>query len=183
MTLRLHRAIATILVVLACAACGGAPGASSAPKAATFDEFGTAYCAAWDELFTAIGNPDTGSVSPLRAEFEKAIAAGDAAGTERLAATIHGRLEAGRAHAVVASGWPSAGPMLAQLDRVFLAFEAWIPARRAELANPPGAITAQAAFEKAGGVEAWHAMFEAARTMQRPANAGDRRCPTVPVGY
>ena len=178
------RAISMLLVVLATVACGGgAQGASPQPKAATFDEFGTAYCAAWDELFTAIGNPDTGSVSALRAEFEKAVTAGDTVSAERLAATITGRLEAGRAHVAVASGWQSAGPMLAQLDRVFLAFEAMVAAKRAEVTNDPGALTAQAAFEKAGGVEAWRAMFEAGRTMQRPANAGDRRCPTVPLGY
>ena len=177
---RTLRAVALAVVVLATAACGGGvPSASPSPKAATFDEFGTAYCAAWHELFAAIGNPDTGSASALRSEFEEAVKAGDAAGVERLARTITGHLEAGRGHIVVASGWQSAGPMLAQLDRVFLAFEAMVAARRS---GADGQAT-QAAFEQAGGLEAWRAMFEAGRTLQRPANAGDRRCPTVPVGY
>ena len=96
-----------LLVSLAVAACARpTPAVSAVPKASTFDEFGAAYCAAWDELFTAIGNPDTGSKSAL-------------------------------------SG----------------------------------------AFEKAGGVAAWQAVFEAARTIVRPADAGSRQCPTVPVGY
>ena len=60
MTRTVRLIIASLLVSLAAAACGPrTPAAGSPPKAATFDEFGTAYCAAWDELFTAIGNPDT----------------------------------------------------------------------------------------------------------------------------
>jgi hypothetical protein len=169
--------IASLLVSLAAAACGtGTPAASGPPKAATFDEFGTAYCAAWDELFTAIGNPDTGSKSALNAEFEKAVTAGDAANAERLARTINAHLATGRGHVAVASGWPSAGPMLAEMDRFFLAFVAMTDARRMG-ADP------QAAFEKAGGVVAWQAMFEAGRTVVRPTDAGSRQCPTVPVGY
>ena len=177
MTRSICRIVALLLVSLAAAACATAtPAASSAPKAATFDEFGTAYCAAWDELFTAIGNPDTGSKSALSGAFEKAVTAGDVANAERLAGMINAHLATGRGHLAVASGWPSAGPMLAQMDRVFLAFGAMTEARRSG-ADP------QAAFEKAGGVVAWQAMFEAARTIVRPADAGSRQCPTVPVGY
>ena len=171
-----HKALLLISTLLVAACGAGAQGASSPPKAATFDEFGMAYCAAWDELFTAIGNPDTGSVSALRGEFEKAVTDGDAAGAERLARTITSHLETGRGHIVVASGWPSAGPMLAQLDRVLVAFETMTAAKRS-------GADAQAAFEKAGGLEAWYAVFDAAKTLQRPTDAGDRKCPTVPVSY
>jgi hypothetical protein len=182
MTLHPIRALSVALIVVACVACGGAQSASPPPKAATFDEFGAAYCAAWDELFTAVGNPDTGSHSRLSSEFGKAADVGDIASTERLAAMIVGHLESGRGHVAVASGWPSAGPMMAQLDRVFLAYEAMIAARRAGVSHAPGEMNPQAAFEEADGVEAWQAMFPGF-PIQRPAGVGDRQCPTVPVGY
>lgn len=177
MTRTARLTIALFLVSLAAAACGPTtPAASGPPKAATFDEFGAAYCAAWDELFTAIGNPDTGSKSALYAEFEKAATAGDAANTERLARMVNAHLSTGRGHVAVATGWSSARPMLAEMDRLFVAFATMTDARRS-------GTDAQAAFEKAGGVVAWQALFEAARTIDRPADAGSRQCPTVPVGY
>ena len=71
---------------------------------------------------------------------------------------------------------------MAHLDRVFVAFEAMVAAKRAGANHVPDAPEPQAAFESAGGVEAWFAMFEAARAMERPAGVGERRCPTVPVG-
>ena len=74
--------------------------------------------------------------------------------------------------------------MMAQLDRVFLAYEAMINARRAGVAQAPGATSPQAAFEQAGGVEAWHTMFPGnGARIERPAGVGDRHCPNVPVGY
>jgi hypothetical protein len=177
MTRTVRRIVVMLLVSLVVAACATpTPAVSAVPKASTFDEFGAAYCAAWDELFTAIGNPDTGSTSALSGAFEKAVTAGDAASAERLAGMINAHLTTGRGHLVVASGWPSAGPTLAQMDRVFLAFAVMVEARRSG-ADP------QAAFEKAGGVVAWQALFEAARTIVRPPDAGSRQCPTVPVGY
>ena len=177
MTRNARLLIASLLVALAAAACGpGTPAASAPPRAATFDEFGTAYCAAWDELFTAIGNPDTGSDSAMHAAFEKAVTAGDGANVERLARTINAHLATGRGHLVVASGWSSAGPLLSQMDRVFVAFAAMTEARRS-------GADAQTAFESAGGVVAWQAMLEAGRTFVRPADAGSRQCPTVPVSY
>jgi hypothetical protein len=41
----------------------------------------------------------------------------------------------------------------------------------------------QAAFEQAGGLEAWRAMFEAGRQMERPAGRTEKRCPPVPLSY
>jgi hypothetical protein len=69
--------------------------------------------------------------------------------------------------------------MTAQLDRLFVAFEAMTDAVRASSNTNAG----QAAFEKAGGVEAWTALFQAFGEMDRPAGLGPMQCPNVPVGY
>jgi hypothetical protein len=150
--------------------------------AASFEEYAVAFCSAFDSMFRAVGNPDTGSGSVLSKSLDDAVAAGDVASAERLAGTITSELEAGRQHVAVAGGWEPARPMMAQLDRVFVAFEAMIAAKRAAAAHAPNAVVPQTAFEQAGGAEAWFAMFEALRTMERPAGAAAHQCPTVPVG-
>ena len=73
---------------------------------------------------------------------------------------------------------------MSQLDRVFLAFEAMIDAKR-DAAGNPAALDPQAAFEEAGGLTAWQAMFEAARAMQtsRPANLRPHECEGVPISF
>ena len=173
----LQRAIATLLVALACAACGGG-GATPAPPM-TFDAYGTAFCGAWDALFTAVGNPDTGSGSVLSKSLDDAVTARDAASADRIAATITTKLELARQQAAVAARWPSAATMLGHFDRVVVAYEAMIAAKREAAksaeANP------QAAFEQAGGLEAWTAMFETYRTVARPSGASTAQCPTVPI--
>ena len=175
-------AIALILVVAAgCGAPSGSPSPSNAPVAASFEEYSVAFCSAWDSMFKAIGNPDTGSDSVLSKSLEDAVAAGDVATAERLAATITTELEAGRRQVAIAAGWQPAAPMMTQLDRVFVAFEAMIAAKRAAAAHDPNAVDPQAAFEGAGGAEAWFAMFDAAKAMQRPAGANDAQCATVPI--
>jgi hypothetical protein len=94
---------------------------------------------------------------------------------ERVAAEITSRLEVGRQQASIAARWPSAGPMMAEFDRLLVAFEKMVAAKRAGAGNP------QAAFEEAGGVTAWTAMFEAGRAVIRPSGATVKQCPTVPV--
>lgn len=178
------RIISLVLIVLATTACGSGSGTASpsAARATTFAEYGTAFCDAFDALFVAIGNPDTADYSTLHKSLDAAVAAGDTATAESVARTMTARLESGRQRVAFAAGWPPAAPMMAQLDRVFVAFEAMIAAKRASV-GAPDAAAAQAAFEKAGGVEAWFAMLQEARKIQRPADAGDGRCPTVPVSY
>jgi len=147
---------------------------------AAYQAYGAAFCSAFDELFTAYGNPDTGSQSDLFNAFEAAIEAGDAASIDRSASQVKAHLRAGRAHAAAAAAaWQPAGPMTAQLDRLFVAFEAMTDAVRASSNTNAG----QAAFEKAGGVEAWTALFQAFGEMDRPAGLGPMQCPNVPVGY
>jgi hypothetical protein len=180
MTLHPIRALSVALIVLASAACsGGSPSASASPSptaATTFGEFGVAYCEAWDALFIAVGNPDTGSGSQLSKALDDAIVARDAATADRVAATMTAQLEAGRRQLAIAAGWKPAAPMLAQFDRFFVAYEAMIATKR-QGGDP------QKAFEKAGGVDAWHALFEVGRQMQRPPDASPGHCATVPVSY
>jgi hypothetical protein len=179
---RLLRAAAALLIVLTAVACGPAAGSPSAtPHATTFTEFTAAYCASWDALFKAVGNPDTGSGSILSKSPDQAVAAHDAATAERIAADIRNQLETGRQQASMAAEWPSARPMMVQMDRLFVAFEMMTAAKRAAAGNPARPVDAQAAFEQAGGVEAWTAMFEAGRGLARPSGAPAQSCPSVPV--
>jgi hypothetical protein len=59
--------------------------------------------------------------STLHKSLDAAVVAGDAATAESVARTITARLEAGRQQIAYAAGWQPASPMMAQLDRVFLA--------------------------------------------------------------
>ena len=73
------RAISLALVTLVVGACGSAAmTASPRPlRAASFDEYAVAFCSAFDSMFRAIGNPDTGEDSPMSADLDAAIEAGD----------------------------------------------------------------------------------------------------------
>ncbi len=181
---RVIRIIGLSLAILASSACSSVPAtpSASAAHATTFAEYGSAFCAAFDAMFVAIGNPDTADYSTLHRSLDAAVNAGDAATAETIASTMTARLEAGRQQIAFAAGWRPAAPTMAQLDRLFLAFEAMIATKRSSV-GAPDAQAAQAAFEKAGGVEAWFGTLEEARKIQRPPNAGDGRCPTVPVSY
>lgn len=175
-------AVATVLALLVAGCGSSAPSATPLPRAASFEQYAVAACAAWDSLFRAVGNPDTASGSVLSKSLDDAVTARDAAMAERLAPTIITELETGRQQAAVAGGWQPAGPTMAQMDRVFLAFEAMIQAKRAAARDGPGGLAPQTAFEQAGGVEAWQAMFEAYRTIPRPSGAAQQQCGNLPVG-
>ena len=73
---------------------------------------------------------------------------------------------------------------MAEIDRLFLAFEAMIEATRQNAGNPDRSDP-QEAFEAAGGVEAWTGMFQAARAMQgaRPANLPPQECEGIPMSW
>jgi hypothetical protein len=169
------------LIVLVGAACGGGtPDATARPAAGSDAEYAVAACTAWDALFRAVGNPDTGSGSDLSRALDEAVAAGDVASADRLAKDIARELEVGREHVAVARGWPPRTPVMVHFDRVFTAFEAMIAAKRAAAGHEPGAIDPQAAFEDAGGIEAWFAMLEALRATAS-TDATAEQCPNVPV--
>lgn len=187
------RVLALVLTIALAglSACSSAPGApSAAAGAASYTEFHDAFCAAFDDMFRAIGNPDTGSDSELITRLEQAIAAGDAATVDKVAAEIRAALESGREHARVALAWAPASAAAAPADKLFVAFEKLVDARRTAAAQGAAASeqAGQAAFEAAGGVEAWGAMLGAlqepatmaAIASARPAGA-DPQCPTVPI--
>jgi hypothetical protein len=170
------------LLVLAVAACSAPAASSLAP--ATFQEFATHACDAFSAMFRAVGNPDAGTDSELTKALDEAIRRGDAAEADRLAQAIMTELESGRRAASLAAAWPPGFAAMSQLDRVLLAFEAMIDAKRNAAGNP-AALDPQAAFEEAGGLTAWQAMFEAARAMQtsRPANLPPHECEGVPISF
>lgn len=187
------RVVALVLAVAlgGLSACSSAPGAPSAVAGATsYTEFHDEFCAAFDDMFRAIGNPDTGSDSELMARFEQAVAAGDVATVDKVAAEITAALGSGREHARVALSWAPASAAAAPVDQLFVAFQKLVDARRSAAAQGAAASeqAGQAAFEQAGGVEAWGAMLgalqdpatRAAIDSARPVGA-DPQCPTVPI--
>ena len=171
------------LTVLATAACGGGPSSPSArPVATSWQEFTVGYCAAWDALFRAVGNPDTGSGSDLSRSLDKAVESSDAQSADRLATEMIRELKAGREHVAFAAGYASRAPMMAHFDRLFAAYEAHTEAKRAGARREPNAVDPQTALEQAGGLVAWVAMFETARGIERTPAEPEHHCANVPVG-
>jgi hypothetical protein len=177
------RIVLVVLTVVAGAACGTGRPSATVPSAATsYDEYAVASCAAWDALFRAVGNPDTASGSDLSRALDQAVAAGDAASAERVAADIVKELRVGREQVAIAGGWQPRAAVMVQLDRVFAAFEAMIAAKLAVARQEPNAVDPQSAFEQAGGVEAYFAWIEALRATGAGASgATAKQCPNVPV--
>jgi hypothetical protein len=178
--MRVQRRLA--ILVLSLAACSAPAASSLAP--ATFEEFAANACYAFGAMFRAVGNPDAGTDSELSKALDEAVQRGDPAEAGRLADAITVELERGRQSASRAAAWPPGFAAMNELDRVLLAFEAMIDAKRQAVGNPD-APDPQAAFEAAGGITAWQAMFEAARAMQsaRPANLPPHECEGVPISW
>jgi hypothetical protein len=149
----------------------------------SFEEYAVEFCSAWDALFRAVGNPDSGVGSELSDALDAAVEARDELAAERLAAEITAELESGRQFAAAAGGWAPARPMMAEMDRVFLAFHAMTAAKAAVAAEAPNAIDPQIALQQAGGIEAWTAMLMAAQEMAlaRPADQVSEPCANVPI--
>ena len=181
-----------IAALLAAAIAGCAAGAPSPvptpvptptplPGATSFAEYGVSFCSAWEALFRAVGNPDTAEGSVLSKALDAAVASHDGKAADRLAAEITTELESGRRDVARGGGWPPATPMMKQLDRVFVAFEAMTAAKRAAANQVPGAVDPQVALEQAGGLEAWTAMFEAYATIGAARPAKVEGCANVPI--
>ena len=185
----LRRAALTLIAAVAAACSTGAPSQAPSPTASptpiaaatSFDEYAVGFCAAFESLFRAVGNPDTAEGSELSKGLDAAVVAHDGTVAARLAAEISDELEAGRRHVVFASGWSPAKPVMVELDRVLVAFEAMTAAKAAAAAQTPGAVDPQVAFEQAGGLEAWTAMFEAYRAIGDARPTGVQPCTKVPV--
>ena len=180
--MRRHPDARIMVVVLFVAACGttSAPNTTPPPKVASYEEYAVAACAAWDELFRAVGNPDTASGSDLSKALDAAVERSDAAMAERVAADILEALSAGRGHVAIAAGWEPRAPVMVHLDRVFVSFEAMVKAKVALAKHDANAMEPQAAFEQAGGVDAWFAMIDAMRAAGG-GQASEQQCPNVPV--
>lgn len=182
-------AVVVASLTLAFAGCGGGT-ASPAPKpaAATFGEFRTGYCSAWESIFLAVGNPDTGSGSELSDALDKAIADGNPVTVELAARQIRDELDTGRRHVAFAAGWEPAAAPMAKMDHLFLAFEAMVETSRAAASEGPVVARkkAQAAFEAAGAIEAWTAILTpeswTAVNAARPSGVPSRNCGDLPIG-
>lgn len=170
------------IVIAASAAACGATGASPSPAGATtFDEYATASCSAWGTLFRVVGNPDTAGWTDGVRQLQAAADARDEATATRLQGEINTELEAARQQIASAGGWAPATRPMAEMDRFFVATETWITAYVAVAKGVPGAPDPQAAFEAAGGVDSWRAMFEAYADVApyRPATVA--QCPDAPI--
>jgi hypothetical protein len=175
---------APIALLIAAAITVGTCGASSptpVPAARTFDEYAVAFCSAWAAMFRGVGNPDTAEGSALSDALDDAMAVGDRLQAERLATQITDELESARRDAAFAGGWPPATPMMIQMDRVLVGFEAMTDAKVAKARGDPNAIEPQAALEASGGIQAWGAMFEAYRAIGADRPADVQPCPGLPV--
>jgi 5'-nucleotidase len=94
--------------------------------------------------------------------MDAAITTGDMATVDRLAAEITKELEAGRRDVAAAARWAPAAPVMAELDRVFVGYEARIEAKRAAANRGEGAIAdkfGQEAFERSGAIDARFALI------------------------
>lgn len=179
------------LIVAATAACGtGAPGLAASPTAGrteppaatSFAEYAVGFCAAFDAMFRAVGNPDTGEGSTLSKALDAAVAARDGSTADGLAAQITTELEEGRRQVAYGRGWAPAEAIMSQLDRVFVAFGAMTAAKAATARGEASAVDPQVAFEAGGGVEAWSAMLAAWPGLAAERPAGVQPCANVPIG-
>jgi len=157
-----------------------APPAPSTPAAASHDQFVAAACAAFDELDAAIGNLDANTGSALSKALDSAVSSGDVATANRLADESIARLEAGRRQLAVAGGWEPGRAMATASDRFFLVSEVLVNAKK-DGAATRDIQSGEAAFEKAGGMEAWHGMLTAAGAIKLPPGSSPKPCPNVAV--
>jgi hypothetical protein len=178
---RLTAMVVSLMVVASTAACGGSATSPPPSVATTFNEYATAFCSAWGTLFRVVGNPDTANWTAGVRQLQAAAEAGDGATAAELQGPINTELEGAREQIAYAAGWPPAARPMAEMDRFFVATETWITAYVDVAKGVPGAPDPQAAFEAAGGVEAWRAMFEAYADVApyRPASVAG--CPDAPI--
>lgn len=181
--MRFHWLPVLVFAVAACAPSSGSspPAGSSLP--ATFDDFATRACDAFEAMFRAVGNPDTGTPSELSAALDEAVLRGDPAEANRLAEAILTELEQGRQAATAAAAWPQGALAMSAMNDLLIAYEAYIRAKQEQSAG--NAADPQAALEAAGGLEAWEAMMRAAIAIieARPANAPPHECDGIPMSW
>ena len=180
---RLSGIVLAVVVAAAATGCSAAvPSPSpSPPGATTFEEYATGFCSAWGTLFRVVGNPDTASWTDNVRKLQAAAVARDDPTAAGLQGKINTELEAGRQQIAYAAAWPPAVRPMAELDRIFVAFEKWTAAYVDVAKGVPNAPDPQAVFEAAGGVDAWRAMFAVYADIapHRPATVA--QCPDAPI--
>ena len=172
------------IVVLAVAACSPTAGSSESPSArpATYEEFATSACDAFESMFRAVGNPDTGAGSELSKGLDEAVTRGDVAAANRAAEAIIGELKQGQQAASAASAWAPGAAAMSELNDVLVAYESYVNAKKDQAT---GSMTdPQSAFEDAGGVTSWEAMLTAAAAViaARP-DVPPVACDGIPMGW
>jgi hypothetical protein len=120
-------------------------GAASSPAART-PLLVDAICTAVDELFTAVGNPDTGEASLLSRDLEDAIVAGDATLIDTTTTAILAHLEASRSAAARAASYPPAAAGLSAFDEFLTIVAEGVVAKRD--AAPDGLEASRAAAQR-----------------------------------
>lgn len=178
---RLAGTVLAIGIAASAGACGASAPSTSPAVATSFDEYATAFCSAWGTLFRVMGNPEAAAWTDAVLQLQAAAEAGDDATAAKLKGAINTELEAARLQIAFAAGWPPAARTMAEMDRLFVAEEAWITAYANIAKGVPGAPDAQAAFEASGGLDAWQAMFEAYADMTPHRPASVSQCPGVPI--
>ena len=172
-----------VVAILAFAACFSTRAAPSL-RLATFEEFATDACDAFEAMFRAVGNPDAGTDSELSKALDEAVQRGDPAEAGRLAEAITVELESGRTVGVTSSGL-AAGlrddePARSRPPGIRGADRREAPGRGEFLwTGPSGGV------RSGRWLDAWGAMFEAARAIQtaRPANLPPHECEGVPISF
>ncbi|MDP2350752.1 MAG: hypothetical protein Q8M74_06300 [Chloroflexota bacterium] len=178
---RLAGTVLALVIAASAAACGASAPSPSPAGATSFDEYATAFCSAWGTLFRVVGNPETASWTDAVQELQAAADAGDDATAAGLQGAINAELEAARLQIAYAAAWPPAARAMAEMDRFFIAQETWILAYVDIAKGVPDAPDAQAAFEAAGGLAAWQAMFAAYADIAPHRPASVDQCPGVPI--
>jgi hypothetical protein len=181
---RLAGTVLAIVIAASAAACGASEPSPtpSASGAASFDEYATAFCSAWATMFRVVGNPESATWTDAVHDLQAAAEAGDDASAASLQGTINTELEVARGQIAFAAAWPPAARMMAEMDRLFVAEQTWITAYVNIAKGVPDAPDAQAAFESAGGLEAWQAMFHAHAELNPHRPASVSQCPGLPIG-
>ena len=178
-----HAGLCALLTLIA--ACGPAatPSSPGPPGAQSYREYAAAACIALQALWNGYGNPDTAGLSPLMRAFEDAVKQGDAVAAGSRADAVLAELERGRASAAIAAGWPDGTQSMVQMDRLLLATEAMVRTRQA--ATSLGYLEAtnrgQAAFEAAGGIDAWYGMLNGIGAATKAAHQPWPRCEGIPM--
>jgi hypothetical protein len=130
----------------------GPPTPTPVADAAVFID---AMCTAFDELLTAVGNPDTGEGSELSRTLEDAIVRGDTALVDTTTEAMLGHLQAARSAAMRAASFPSAAAGMSEFDDFLVIVADGVVAERDAAPDGLDAAIAAANRDWARAYETW----------------------------